>query len=57
MLAACVSGRPVIVRELRPQDLKVEVAELSSEEAGATAHFLAEILGKAQWTANERRHA
>jgi uncharacterized protein (DUF2252 family) len=58
MLAARVCGRPVILRELRPQDLKVEMAELSSEEAVATAHFLAEILGKAhgrQMTARMRR--
>jgi uncharacterized protein (DUF2252 family) len=58
MLAAHVCGRPVIVRELRPQDLKVEAAELSSEEAIATAHFLAKILGEAhgrQMTAGIRR--
>lgn len=47
MLAARLCGKPVIIRELRPQDLKVELAELSSEEAIATARFLAEILGQA----------
>ena len=58
MLAARVCGRPVIIRELRPQDLKVEMAELNSEEAVATARFLAEIVGKAhgrQMTPGMRR--
>lgn len=67
MLAARLCGRPVIIRELRPQDLKVELAELSSEEAIATARFLAEILGKAhgrqmnaatrkEWISELKRH-
>jgi uncharacterized protein (DUF2252 family) len=47
MMASRVCGRPVIVRELRPQDLKVKMTELNSEEAVATAHFLAEVVGRA----------
>lgn len=58
MLAARVCGRPVIIRELRPQDLKIEIAKLTSDEAVATARFLAEVLGRAhgrQMNPRERR--
>jgi alkylated DNA repair dioxygenase AlkB len=39
--------RTVIIRELCPQDLKIELAEISREEAIDTAYFLGAIVGKA----------
>lgn len=47
MLAAQFSGRAVVVRELRPQDLKLEIDQLTHEEARAVARFLAGVVGKA----------
>jgi uncharacterized protein (DUF2252 family) len=47
MIASSLCGRPICVRELRPQDLKVELEQLSREEAVGTAAFLAEVLGRA----------
>jgi uncharacterized protein (DUF2252 family) len=47
MLAAKVLDRPVFVRELLPQDLKFDVADLTCEEAMRLARFLAGVVGKA----------
>jgi uncharacterized protein (DUF2252 family) len=47
MLAAKFLGRPVVLRELMPQDLKLEMDRLTREEAVAAASFLAGIVGKA----------
>jgi uncharacterized protein (DUF2252 family) len=47
MMAAKFLGRPIVVRELMPQDLKVEIDRLSREEAVASARYLAEVVGKA----------
>lgn len=47
MLAAQFLGRAVVVRELRPQDLKLEIDQLTHEEARAVARFLAGVVGKA----------
>lgn len=47
MLAARLLDRPVFVRELRPQDLKVEVHELTQGEAMGVARFLAGVVGHA----------
>jgi uncharacterized protein (DUF2252 family) len=47
MMAAKFLGRSVVVRELMPQDLKVEIDRLSREEAVASARYLAEVVGKA----------
>jgi uncharacterized protein (DUF2252 family) len=47
LLAGEIHGRPVVIRELRPQDLKIEMSKLSCEEAVNTAHLLAEIVGRA----------
>jgi uncharacterized protein (DUF2252 family) len=47
MMAAKMLGRPVVLRELMPQDLKLEIDRLSSEEAAHSARFLAEVVGKA----------
>ena len=47
MLAAKLDGNSVFVRELMPQDRKIEVEQLKSEEAIEVAGFLAAVIGKA----------
>jgi uncharacterized protein (DUF2252 family) len=47
MKAARFLGRSVFLRELLPQDLKLEIDQISHEEAVGAATFLAAILGKA----------
>ncbi len=47
MLAERLLDRPVFVRELLPQDLKLEIDRLTQEEAMKAARFLASIVGKA----------
>ena len=47
MLAATFAGRDVFLRELRPQDLKFELDELTQEEAILTARLLGGVVGKA----------
>ena len=47
MLAAKLDGNSVFVRELMPQDRKIEVERLTSEEAIEVAGFLAAVVGKA----------
>jgi uncharacterized protein (DUF2252 family) len=47
MLAAKFLSRPVVVRELMPQDLKLEMDQLTREEAVASARYLAGGIGKA----------
>jgi len=47
MLATEFLGRPVVVREILPQDMKLELERLSSEEAVIAARFLASVVGKA----------
>jgi uncharacterized protein (DUF2252 family) len=47
MLPGRFLGRAVFIRELRPQDLKVEIDRLSREEAMKVAKFLAAVVGRA----------
>jgi uncharacterized protein (DUF2252 family) len=47
MVAEHLLERPVFVRELLPQDLKVEIDRLTRDEAMKVARFLASIVGKA----------
>ena len=47
MLAARLLGKGVFVRELLPQDLKLEVDRLNQEEAASMAYFLAAVVGRA----------
>jgi uncharacterized protein (DUF2252 family) len=47
MLAARLLDRGVFVRELRPQDLKLEVNQLTRDEAMKAARYLAGVVGKA----------
>ncbi len=46
MMAARLLGKAVFVRELLPQDLKLEIEHLNVEEAKNTAEFLAHIVGR-----------
>lgn len=47
MLAVKFLSRPVVMRELMPQDLKLEIDQLTREEAVAAASYLAAVVGKA----------
>jgi uncharacterized protein (DUF2252 family) len=47
MLAARLGDRSVVVRELLPQDLKLDIETLPQDEALAVGHFLGSIVGKA----------
>ncbi|HSP98211.1 MAG TPA: DUF2252 family protein [Candidatus Dormibacteraeota bacterium] len=47
MLSASIQERPVIVRELMPQDLKLELDRVPASEAEVIARHLATIVGEA----------
>ena len=47
MLPVRLLGKPVVMRELAPQDLKLDVDQFSREEAVRAAHYLAFVVGKA----------
>lgn len=47
MRAAQLQGRPVILRELLPQDLKLEIAQISETDAMEVARYLALVVGRA----------
>jgi uncharacterized protein (DUF2252 family) len=47
MVPAKLLGASVIVRELLPQDLKIEVEQFTRSEAIASASYLARVVGKA----------
>jgi uncharacterized protein (DUF2252 family) len=47
MLASLIRETPVVVRELMPQDLKLEIDQLSQAEAVRAARYLAKVVGKA----------
>jgi uncharacterized protein (DUF2252 family) len=47
MLSARISGRSVFLRELLPQDLKLDIDQLTEAEAMKAARFLAAVVGKA----------
>jgi uncharacterized protein (DUF2252 family) len=58
MQAVEIKGRPVFVRELLPQDLKIEMNVLDRKEAARVAGYLAAIVGEAhgrQMQPDERR--
>ena len=46
-MAAQLLGRAVFLRELMPQDLKLEIDQLTREEAVTAARYLASVVGKA----------
>jgi uncharacterized protein (DUF2252 family) len=45
MRATSLLGRPVFIRELMPQDLKLELSRFSNKEAMRAASFLASVVG------------
>ena len=47
MIAAHLLSRPVVLRELAPQDLKLEIDQFSRSEAEAAAGYLAYVVGRA----------
>jgi uncharacterized protein (DUF2252 family) len=47
MLAARMLDRSVVIRELMPQDLKLEIDQLTQREAVKAARFLAMVVGEA----------
>jgi uncharacterized protein (DUF2252 family) len=47
MLAAHLGDRSVVIRELLPQDLKLEIEQLTHSEAVHAARFLATVVGEA----------
>ncbi len=58
MIAGRLFDKSVVLRELMPQDLKIEIESLSRDEAKSIARYLAGILGRAharQLDAKSRR--
>jgi uncharacterized protein (DUF2252 family) len=58
MMAARLLDRSIVVRELMPQDLKIEINRLSRREAMDLARYLAGVVGRAhgrQMSAAQRR--
>lgn len=47
MLASRLGDRSVVIRELMPQDLKLEIDQLTREEAIRAARYLASVVGRA----------
>jgi uncharacterized protein (DUF2252 family) len=47
MIAATLLRKPVFLRELMPQDLKLEFDRLARSQAAGVAEYLANVLGKA----------
>jgi uncharacterized protein (DUF2252 family) len=47
MVAGKIRDHSVFVRELLPQDLKLDIEKLTIEEAMKSANFLASVVGKA----------
>jgi uncharacterized protein (DUF2252 family) len=58
MMSARLLDKAVVVRELMPQDLKIEINRLSREEAMNLARYLAGVVGRAhgrQMNQSQRR--
>ncbi|RZJ97432.1 MAG: DUF2252 domain-containing protein, partial [Novosphingobium sp.] len=58
MVPVQLLGRPIVLRELMPQDLKLEIDQFSRSEATKAARYLAYVVGVAharQMSAGERR--
>src|SRR5207248_2039840 len=59
MRASRLMDRAVFVRELRPQDQKLEIESLQGDEAVTVARFLAGVVGRAharQMEESDRKH-
>lgn len=46
MMSTRLLGKAVFIREILPQDMKLEIAHLSREEAMGVAEFLAHVVGQ-----------
>jgi uncharacterized protein (DUF2252 family) len=58
MAAGTLCGRPVVVRELMPEDLKLEIEQFTRKEAISAARYLSSVVGKAhgrQMTSSPRK--
>jgi uncharacterized protein (DUF2252 family) len=58
MMAARLMEKAVVVRELMPQDLKIEINRLGRQQAMSLARYLAGVVGRAhgrQMTSGDRR--
>ncbi|CAN7366570.1 DUF2252 domain-containing protein [Paraburkholderia sp. SIMBA_054] len=55
MRSATLQGRPVVLRELLPQDLKLEIEQVGQKEAMEVARYLALVVGHAH--ARQMSHA
>ena len=55
MIAGTLLERSVFVRELLPQDLKIEIEHLSRNEAMEVAEFLARVVGRGHARQMDRR--
>ena len=58
MASGMIGGKRVVIRELRPEDLKFELTGLTQAEATATARMMASVVGRAhgrQMKQDERR--
>lgn len=58
MISAELLGKPVIVRELLPQDLKIEIEQLTQNQANKAARYLGNVVGLAharQMSQSERQ--
>ena len=47
MAAGAIGDRPVVIRELMPEDLKLEMEQFSRKEGVTAARYLAAVVGKA----------
>lgn len=47
MAAATLNDRPVVIRELMPEDLKLEMEQFTRREASVAARYLASVVGRA----------
>ena len=47
MMEARIQGKPVFIRELRPQDLKIDLESLTQTEAMDVARYLGNVVGEA----------
>jgi uncharacterized protein (DUF2252 family) len=47
MLSEHLMGKSIVIRELLPQDLKIELEQFTGKEAPRAARYLAEVIGRA----------
>lgn len=48
MMAARIQGKTVFIRELRPQDLKIDLEQMDSVDAMDVASYLGNVVGRAR---------